>query len=73
METTAFGTSQSVIDGISVLIGLVIVLYYVFLISMVISPEKHQKKPSKRMLLLGLIPFALWIVIFCEEFIKLEW
>jgi uncharacterized membrane-anchored protein len=72
MGITSFGASQEAIDFLSLLIGLVIILYYAFLIKMVIAPQKGQRKPSKKMFLLGLIPFAIWIAIFLEEFSNLD-
>ena len=72
METTPFGISQNMVDFLSLIIGLVIVCYYGFLIGLVMNPEPHQKRPSKKMFFLGLIPLALWLVIFFEEFSELE-
>lgn len=70
--TTVFGLSQNVVDFLSLAIGLVTVMYYAFLVGLVINPQPHQKKPTKKQFLMGLIPFALWLLFFIEEYSELD-
>jgi hypothetical protein len=59
--------NTELIGFIVFIVLMVFVMYYVSLIGAVL-----EKQITKRRFLIGVIPFAIWILIFIESFNELE-